>query len=79
MNVPQPFVITVEELEGGIEKSRFGSTRTFRVPGANLRVAVLSSALGYGRGECRSCRNIQALTVELSLSGRARAAAKRER
>lgn len=46
--VPQPFVITVEELESGINKSRFGASRVFNVNRAKLKVELLGSRLGEG-------------------------------
>jgi hypothetical protein len=62
-DVPQPFVITVEELEAGINKSRFGAIRVFKVGRAKLRVQVKGSRLGPGLGECQRC--IQEFTTEI--------------
>jgi hypothetical protein len=70
MNVPQPFVVTVEDLTRGLEKSPFGATRTFRVPGARgrtLRVHILESRLGRGRSQCPDCATIEALTADLTV------------
>lgn len=64
MDVAQPFVVTVEELERGINKSRFGTTRNFTVDHAKLRVEIRGSRLGEGVGDCRDCKNIQELTAE---------------
>jgi hypothetical protein len=64
-DVPQPFVVTVEELESGIIKSRFGATRNFKLEGTKLRVEIQSSRLGEGVGECKDCKNIQELAVDL--------------
>jgi hypothetical protein len=70
MNVPQPFVITVEDLERGLEKSPFAANRTFRIPGAprrTLRVHILESRLGRGRSNCPDCATIEALTADLTV------------
>ena len=67
---PSPFVITVEELESGINKSQFGAKRVFNVRRAKLRVKILGSELGRGVGDCESCKNIQKFTAELSLWGK---------
>jgi hypothetical protein len=64
-NTSEPFVITVEDLEGGIAKSRFGATRVFRVDQVRLRIQILGARVGPGLGECQSC--IQELTAEVSL------------
>jgi len=63
-DVPQPFVVTVEELESGINKSQFGATRNFTLDRTKLRVEILGSRLGKGVGECNSCTNIQEFTVD---------------
>ena len=70
MHVPQPFVITVEELESGISRSRFGATRIFNVGHAKLRVQIQGSRLSRGGGDCGSCRVIQEFTAELALGSR---------
>lgn len=64
---PQPFVITVEELEAGISNSTFGATRVFAVGGSKLKGHIRNSRLGRGVGNCSACDNIQALTVEFTL------------
>jgi hypothetical protein len=69
-DAPQPFVITVEELESGINKSRFGATRVFKVGQAKLHVKIQGSRLGEGVGECSSCKNIQEFTAELVFGNR---------
>jgi hypothetical protein len=66
-DVSQPFVVTVEELEHGINKSPCGSTRDFKLDRTTLRVEVQGSRLGEGVGECRSCKNIQELTINFVL------------
>jgi hypothetical protein len=48
-DIRQLFVITVEELESGINKSRFGANRSFKVRRAKLKIKILSSQLGEGR------------------------------
>jgi len=54
-DIPQPFVITVEELEAGVSKSQFGATRVFRVGRAKLQVEIKGTRLGPGLGECQNC------------------------
>jgi hypothetical protein len=65
-DAPLPFVITVEELESGINKSQFGAKLMFNLKRAKLRVEILSSRLGDGVGDCRSCKNIQEITTAFS-------------
>jgi hypothetical protein len=67
-NVPQPFVIEVEELESGINKSRFGAKRTFKVGRAKLKIKILGSRLGGENCECGNC--IQEFTAELSFQSK---------
>jgi hypothetical protein len=67
LNLAQPFVITVEELERGINKSRFGTRRDFKLQGIELRAEIQGSRLGEGVGDCRDCKNIQELTVDFAL------------
>jgi hypothetical protein len=69
-DVPQPFVIMVEELESGINKSRFGANRVFNVRRAKLKVEILSSRLGKGVGDCESCSNIQEFTAAISFESK---------
>lgn len=66
-DVPQPFVVTVEELERGINKSPCGATRDFKLDRTTLRVEIQGSRLGEGVGECRNCKNIQELRVNFVL------------
>jgi hypothetical protein len=66
-DVSQPFVVTVEELERGINKSPRGATRDFKLDRTTLRVEIQGSRLGEGVGECRNCKNIQELTINLVL------------
>jgi hypothetical protein len=65
-DLPQPFVITVEELESGINKSRFGATRNFKLDRTKLRVEIQASRFGEGVGECKNCKNIQELAADFS-------------
>lgn len=69
-HVPQRFVLTVEELERGINKSRFGAIRVFHVGRVKLRVGIEGSRLGRGVGECEDCPNIQELTAQFSFGPR---------
>ena len=66
-DVPQPFVVTVEELERGINKSPCGAVRNFNLDRTTLRVEIQGSRLGEGVGECRNCKNIQELTINFVL------------
>jgi hypothetical protein len=64
---PLPFVITVEELESGINKSRFGANRSFKLKQGKLKIKILGSRLGK-EDCCANC--IQELTAELSFQGK---------
>ena len=66
-DVPQPFVVTVEELESGINKSRFGANRAFKVRQAKLKIKILGSRLGT-ENCCETC--IQEFTAELSFQSK---------
>ena len=66
-DVSQPFVVTVEELERGINKSPCGAMRNFKLDRTTLRVEIRGSRLGEGVGECRNCKNIQELTIDFEL------------
>lgn len=66
VGVQQPFVVTVEELEGGLDQSRFGPVRYFKLDGATLRVEIQAFRLGEGVGECKDCKNIQELAVDFA-------------
>jgi hypothetical protein len=67
-DVPQPFVITAEELTGGIKKSRFGDNRAFNARGAKVRIKILDSRLGAENCQCGQC--IQEFTAELSVQSK---------
>lgn len=64
---PQPFVVTVEELEAGIQKSKFGATRVFAVGTSKLGARIKDSQLGSGVGSCETCRNIRALKITFTI------------
>jgi hypothetical protein len=66
-DAPQSFVVTVEELERGINKSPCGAMRNFKLDRTTLRVEIQRSRLGEGVGECRNCKNIQELTIDFQL------------
>jgi hypothetical protein len=68
--VPQAFVVTVEELESGINKSRFGAIRTFKLDRTTLRIEIQGSRLGEGVGGCKNCKNIQELTVDFAFGSK---------
>jgi hypothetical protein len=67
-DVPKPFEVTLEELERGIDKSRFGANREFNVDRLRLRVKIEGARLGKGVGDCKDCSNIQELTVLFTLA-----------
>jgi hypothetical protein len=69
-DVAKPFVITVEELERGINQSQFVRTRVFDLGQTKFRIDVVSSRLGKGVGECSTCENIQEITVDLSFASK---------
>jgi len=69
-DVPQPFVITVEELEAGIDKSQFGVARLFSVGPSTLRIEIKGSRLGKGVGDCGDCSNIQEIALDLTFRNR---------
>ena len=62
---PHPYVIRLEELENGIQKSRFGSTRIFKVGRGKLTVRIENWRIGHGRDECDSRTKIGDLTIDL--------------
>jgi hypothetical protein len=67
-DVPQPFVITVEDLESGISKSRFGANRSFNVQPGKVKIKILSSRLSEANCECGNC--IQEFKAELSVQSK---------
>lgn len=69
-DAPLPFVLTVEELDSGINKSRFGDRRVFNLKRAKIRVKILGSRLGEGVGDCKSCKNIQGITTLFSFESK---------
>jgi hypothetical protein len=67
----QPFVITVEELEAGIENSRFGTVRKFRLPNATkqtLTVRILASKVGDRGGGVPGVPRIESLTLAFAVT-----------
>ena len=69
--VEYPFVITVEELETGLTKSKFGAVRTFNVDDMMMNVRIENFRLGKGVGSgstyCAQCRNLQDLSMRISV------------
>ena len=68
--VEQPFVVTVEQLENGIRKSKFGARRVFSLPKpeqGRLEVDIRGWKRGLGVGDCRDCPNIQRLDAVVSV------------
>lgn len=74
--VESPFVITVEELQDGVAKSKFGAVRNLQVESILLRVGIESYRLGRGVGSgstlCKSCKNIQELSMRISVETKTR-------
>ncbi|MGA3054114.1 MAG: hypothetical protein ABSD63_07890 [Candidatus Korobacteraceae bacterium] len=72
--VEYPFVITVEELQKGVAKSKFGAVRNFQVESIVLRVNIESFRLGQGVGSgstfCEECKNIQELSMDISVESK---------
>ena len=62
---PHPYLISVEDLENGIDKSPFGAIRVFKVDKGKLTVKVVNWHIGRGSGECDSCPRIEDLTIDL--------------
>jgi hypothetical protein len=69
-----PFVITVEELQKGVTKSKFGAIRNFQVENIVLRAKVENFRLGRGVGSlstfCAECENIQELSMRISVESK---------
>lgn len=73
MDIPQAFVLELADLKSGIESSKFGATRTLKLPlpaRGLLRVAVQDWRPGKGVGDCDDCTNIQGLTVKVEIEGK---------
>jgi hypothetical protein len=69
--VEYPFVITVEELEKGLAKSKFGRSRSFHVGDLTLHAIIEASRLGKGVGSgstfCSQCPNLQEISIEMTV------------
>jgi hypothetical protein len=66
----QPFAFYLRDLQRGIGSSKFGATRTFRLPKpaqGRLRIQVLGWKPGKGVGSCDDCPNIDALTAKVEI------------
>jgi hypothetical protein len=74
--VEYPFVITVEELEDGLEHSKFGAVRTLQVDDIALYVKIerfrLGRGLGSGSTYCSHCKNLQELSVWMTVESKAK-------
>jgi hypothetical protein len=72
--VEYPFVITVEELQKRVAKSKFGAVRNFQVENIVLRVNIERFRLGRGVGSgstfCGECKNIQELSMRISVESK---------
>jgi hypothetical protein len=64
-DVSQPFVVTVEELEHGINKSPCGSTRDFRLDRTTLRVEVQGLVLEKASANVGTARTFKSLRLIL--------------
>lgn len=69
--VDSPFVISVQELQKGVAKSKFGAVREFQVEGIDMYVKIERFRLGRGVGSlstyCKKCKNIQQLSMRISV------------
>jgi hypothetical protein len=74
-NVEYPFVITVQELENGLPHSKFGAVRKIEADDIDLNVKIEHFRLGTGVGSdstyCSSCKNLQELSVWITVGARA--------
>jgi hypothetical protein len=72
--IAYPFVITVGELERGLAHSKFGTVRKLQVDDIALNVIIEHFRLGKGVGSgstyCSKCRNLQELSVWITVEGR---------
>jgi len=72
--VEYPFVITVKELETGLEHSKFGPVRNLEADGIALNVKIEHFRLGKGVGSgstyCSKCKNLQELSVWITVESK---------
>jgi hypothetical protein len=72
--VEYPFVITVKELENGLEHSKFGVQRNLEADGIALNVKIEHFRLGKGVGSgstyCSKCKNLQELSVWITVESK---------
>lgn len=72
--VEYPFVIGVEELEGGLARSKFGAVRTVQVNDVTLNVKIerfrLGRGLGSGSTYCSNCKNLQELSMWITVTSK---------
>lgn len=72
--VEYPFVITVEELENGLEHSKFGAVRNLEADGIALNVKIEHFRLGKGVGSgsiyCSKCKNLQELSMRITVESK---------
>jgi TonB family protein len=73
-DIEYPFVITVEELENGLEHSKFGAVRNLAADGIALKVKIEHFRLGKGVGSgsvyCAKCKNLQELSVWMTVESK---------
>jgi len=72
--VEYPFVITVKELETGLPHSKFGVVRKLETGDIALNVKVEHFRLGKGVGSgstyCSKCKNLQELSVWITVESK---------
>lgn len=77
--VASPFVITVGELQKGLAHSKFGARRHFRADDVVLEVKIERFRLGRGVGSrstyCADCKNLQELSMRITVESTEGAAA----
>lgn len=74
--IQSPFVITVGELERGLEHSKFGTERTLQAEGIILNVKIEHFCIGKGVGSrstyCAKCKNLQDLSMWITVRSKNR-------
>jgi hypothetical protein len=72
--VEYPFVITVEELENGLAHSKFGPLRRLQAEDIALNIKIehfrLGKGLGSGSMYCSNCKNLQELSVWITVKSK---------
>ena len=72
--VDSPFVITVEELQSGLSKSKFGRVRNLTADNIALNIRIEDFRLGEGVGSgstyCPSCKNLQQISMWITVESK---------